>query len=165
MTGMTRTAVIVGALLAMMGAMPAIAADTVYVIRHLQKANGADPALTAEGRAGAATLAGLLADKPVTAIYATPTRRAMETAEPLAHRLGLAVTPYDPSNPAALVQAAGAIKGAMLVVGHSNTVPDLVAAFGGATPAPIGDDEYGTVYIVRTGSNQVEQVYVGAHVH
>jgi phosphohistidine phosphatase SixA len=165
MTAFTIAGLILGALLAMLGTMPVSAADTVYVIRHLQKESGADPALTAEGRAGATALAEVLADKGIKAIYATETPRAMETAAPLAERLELAVTPYDPSDPPALVKAAAAIKGSILVVGHSNTVPELVASFGAAEPAAIADDEYGTLYIVHAGSNRVEQVRVGAHAH
>ena len=165
MTIFTKVAMIAGMLLAMLGAMPASAADTVYVIRHLQKESGADPILTAEGKAGAAALADLLADKSIKAIYATETRRAMETAAPLAARLKIAIIPYDPGNPAALAKIAAGVKGAILVVGHSNTVPELVASFGGAEPAAIADDEFGTLYIVHAGSNAVQQVHVGAHAH
>jgi broad specificity phosphatase PhoE len=165
MTAFTKAGLILAGLLAMLGAMPATAADTVYVIRHLQKESGADPALTAEGRAGASALAELLADKGVTAIFATETRRAMETAAPLAARLGIAITPYDPGDPAALAKVAAGVKGAILVVGHSNTVPQLVASFGGAEPAAIADDEFGTLYIVHEGSNRVEQLHIGAHAH
>jgi broad specificity phosphatase PhoE len=165
MTAFTKAGLILAGLLAMLGAMPATAADTVYVIRHLQKESGADPALTAEGKAGATALAHLLADKGIKAIYATQTRRAMETGAPLAAKLGIAVTPYDPSNPAALAKVAAGVKGAILVVGHSNTVPQLVASFGGAEPAAIADDEFGTLYIVHAGSNRVEQLHIGAHAH
>jgi broad specificity phosphatase PhoE len=165
MKAFTKAGLILAGLLAMLGAMPATAADTVYVIRHLQKESGADPALTAEGRAGASALAELLADKGVTAIYATETRRAMETAAPLAARLGIAITPYDPGDPAMLAKVAAGVKGAILVVGHSNTVPQLVASFGGAEPAAIADDEFGTLYIIHAGSNRVEQLHIGAHAH
>jgi hypothetical protein len=89
----------------------------------------------------------------------------MQTAMPLATRLGLAIIPYNPGNPAALAKIAAGLKGAILVVGHSNTVPDLVARFGGAEPAAIGDDEFGTLYIVHAGSGRVEQLHVGAHAH
>jgi len=164
-TAFTKVAMIAAMLLAMLGAMPASAADAVYVIRHLQKESGADPALTAEGKASAAALAQLLADKGITAIYATETRRAMETAAPLATRLGIAIAPYDPGKPAALAKEVAGLKGAILVVGHSNTVPELVASFGGVKPAAIADDEFGTLYIVHAGSNAVHRVHVGGHAH
>lgn len=129
-------------------ATDAVAEKRIYVIRHLQKGEGADPSLTAEGAAGAQKLADLLADRRIVAIFATPTRRAMETAAPLAGRLGIPVTPYDPANPAALVAQAGAAGGSVLVVGHSNTVPDLVSRFGGAPQAPLSDSDYGTLFVV-----------------
>ena len=58
-----------------------------YVMRHLQKADGPDPALSEEGRANARRLIGLFAADPPRAIYVSTTRRARETAAPLAARL------------------------------------------------------------------------------
>ena len=137
---------------------PAAAADTVYVVRHMQKAAGDDPALTAEGAAGAQWIADVLAAKGVTAVFATPTRRAEETAAPLAKRLGIDVTHYDPRNPAALAAEIASVKGAALVVGHSNTVPDLVATFGGARPASMSEQDYGTIFVVNAGSSDVQEI-------
>lgn len=130
-------------------ATPAAAQKTIFVIRHLQKGEGADPSLTAVGAANAQRLAEMLQDKKVVAIFATPTRRAMETAAPLAQRLAIAVTPYDPRNPQALAAAVAAAPGPVLVVGHSNTVPDLVATFGGSRPAALTEEDYGTLFIVE----------------
>ena len=142
-------------------AQPAIAADTVYVMRHLQKAVGADPPLSAEGAANAQALATRLANSGIKAIFATSTARAMQTGEPLAKALGLAVTTYDPRDPAALVKAASTVNGAVLIVGHSNTVPDIVARFGG-TPVPLGEQDYGTVFVVKPGTAAVEQIVLKA---
>ncbi|HKU93292.1 MAG TPA: phosphoglycerate mutase family protein [Sphingomicrobium sp.] len=142
-------------------AQPAIAADTVYVMRHLQKAEGADPPLSAEGAANAQALATRLANSGIKAIFATSTARAMQTGEPLAKALGLAVTTYDPRDPAALVKAASTVDGAVLIVGHSNTVPDIVARFGG-TPVPLGEQDYGTVFVVKPGTAAVEQIVLKA---
>ena len=126
----------------------AAAAKQVFVVRHLQKAQGDDPSLTPEGAANAQRLAALLADEGIVAIFATPTRRAMETAAPLAQALGLAVTPYDPRTPDTLAAAVSAAPGPVLVVGHSNTVPELVERFGGTRPAPLTEEDYGTVFVV-----------------
>lgn len=125
------------------------AQKNVFVIRHLQKGQGDDPPLTAEGAANAERLADLLDDRGIAAIFSTRTRRAMETAAPLARRLGIAVTPYDPKNPEALAAAVGAAPGPVLVVGHSNTVHELVARFGGAPLAPLTEEDYGMVYVVE----------------
>ena len=143
-------------------AAPALAAEPVYVMRHLQKAAGDDPPLTDEGAALARGVAEQLAGTNIRAVFATGTRRAQQTAAPLASRLNLNVTTYDPANPAALAAAAKAAGGAVLIVGHSNTVPDIVASFGGEKPAPIADSEYGTIYIVDPGSSEVRTVKVAA---
>ena len=68
-------------------------------MRHLQKAQGDDPPLSDSGAAQAQALASVLGGGGITAVFATPTKRAMETATPLAERLGLTVTPYDPNAP------------------------------------------------------------------
>lgn len=130
------------------GAAEVAAPRIVYVTRHLQKGEGDDPPLTAEGAANAERLAAMLADKGITAIFATPTRRTMETAAPLSTRLGIAVTPYDHRDPDALLAAVSEAPGPVLVVGHSNTVPDLVAIFGGARPEPISEEDFGTLFVV-----------------
>ena len=144
------------ALPAASGPTHAVAAShPVFVVRHLQKGEGSDPSLTAEGAANAERLAASLKDKGIVAIFATPTRRAMETVQPLARALGIPVTPYDPTDPGALSAKVASAGGPVLVVGHSNTVPDLVQLFGGAKPAPLSDQDYRTVYDVEPGGKVV----------
>ncbi len=124
------------------------AGKTIFVTRHMQKAQGEDPSLSGEGAAAAQSLARMLADEGISAIFATPTRRAMETAAPLSKLTRVPVTPYDPRNPRQLVALVAAAQGSVLVVGHSNTVHDLIARFGGAPPAPLTEQDYGTVFII-----------------
>ena len=151
---------LIALLLAVTLPQAALAADPVFVMRHLQKAEGADPPLSAEGAANARAVADMLAKSGIKAIFATPTRRAMETAQPLAARLGLTVTPYDPSKPEALAAAAAKVQGAVLVVGHSNTVPDLVARFGGKQPISLGEQDYGTVFVVTHDDGKVSRIEI-----
>jgi broad specificity phosphatase PhoE len=127
---------------------PALAAEPVFIIRHLEKAAGQDPALTPQGAARAEKLADMLENKGIKAVFATAFQRAQQTAAPLARRLGVPVTSYKPDDVQALVKAVAAAGGPVLIVGHSNTVPELVAAFGGAKPAPIGEESYGTIFLV-----------------
>jgi len=122
---------------------------TVYVMRHLPKGEGPDPGLTTEGTAQAAALAKLLRKTKIKAVFVTATRRAGDTALPLATKLRLTPTVYDPSKPDQLVAAAGAVRGDILIVGHSNTVPDLVERFSGVRPAPLGENDYGTVWKIK----------------
>jgi phosphohistidine phosphatase SixA len=120
-----------------------------YVMRHLHKAEGsADPGLTAEGQRQAQVLASRFGARPPAVIYVTDTRRARETAAPIAARLQLEPRVYDPRDPAGLVSDLQKDPNPALIIGHSNTVPEIVAALGGARPAPIAETDYGTIYHV-----------------
>jgi len=83
----------------------------------------------------------------------------METGDPLAKALKISITSYDPRNPDELVKAVDALKGSVLIVGHSNTVPDIVTRFGG-TAVPLTDQDYGTVFVVTPGKTTVKQIVV-----
>lgn len=126
---------------------------TIFVTRHMQKAEGNDPPLSREGAVSAERLADILADENVSAIFATSTRRAMETAAPLSNRTGMAVTAYDPRDPQLLVTAVAASKGSVLIVGHSNTVHDLIERLGGQPPIQLADDDYGRVFVIDAKGN------------
>ena len=134
------------------------AAHPVYVMRHLNTPAGEpDPDLLPEGRAAAIALADLMetdqfqgAGRPV-AIYVSDFKRTRQTAAPLAARLALNVTVYDPRDTAGLLARVRAETGPVLIVGHSNTVPDIVAALGGLRPAPLTHPDFGDLWIVEAG--------------
>ena len=137
------------ALLLMLPAAPAAAQHAVYVMRHLNTPAGqADPDLLPEGqRAAEALAAWFRAEQPV-AIYVTDYKRTRETAAPLAASLHLVPMIYDPADTAGLIARVRAAPGAVLIIGHSNTVPDIVAALGGTRPAPLGHEDFGDVWRV-----------------
>lgn len=119
----------------------------IYLVRHGEKAaTGQDPALTPQGRQRAQNIATILHRSGIQTIFSTPTARTLQTAQPLAQQLGLKVEHYDPAAPRALVEKVKALHGAVLVVGHSNTLPELVRLFGGAPGNDIADDEYDRLY-------------------
>ena len=119
-----------------------------YVMRHLQKAEGQDPGLSAEGSRNAGRLASRFGGDRPAAIFVSTTRRARETAAPLAARLGLTVKEYDPRDTPGLVARVKAEAGTVLVVGHSNTVPEIVERLGGARPADLAETDYGDIFKV-----------------
>src|SRR5437868_7656778 len=128
---------------------------TVILVRHADKAAlpAEDPALTAEGQARAQALVAIARDAGVTAIITTQFARTRETARPAAE--ALRITPEIVSAGGAqhaqevakaiLSGHAGAV---VLVVGHSNTIPAIVAALGAPRPPPICDSEYDGFYVV-----------------
>ena len=134
-------------------------AQMVIVVRHAERADGgaaapgsmggsSDPELSEAGRARAQKLAAMLADAGVVAIYTTQYRRTKDTAAPLGDKIGVSYEAVPSGDMAGLVAKIKSHKsGAVLVVGHSNTVPVIVKALGGSD-VKMADDEYDSIYFV-----------------
>jgi phosphohistidine phosphatase SixA len=127
--------------------------SAIYIVRHAEKApEGKDPDLTADGQARARNIAAMLQKAGVTHVFSTPTARTRETAQPLAERAGVAIENYDPRAPQALADKVHALDGAVLIVGHSNTVPALVRLLGGdEADKEIPETEYNRLYQLTPG--------------
>lgn len=132
-----------------------LASGHVLLVRHAEAgAEGADPELTEAGRRRAEALADLLAGEELAAVLVTDTRRARATAAPVAARHGLVVEVYDPRRLADLADRLRAREGNVLVVGHSNTTPELVRLLGGDPGEPIAHDEHDRLYRVDAASGE-----------
>ena len=137
---------------------PEGATTTVVVVRHAEKVDDGsrDPVLSKQGLARATALAQRLATAPLVAAYATEFRRTRQTAQPAAAMHDVAVTTYAASMPAADLAAILRVRhasGTVLVVGHSNTVPDIVAALCDCQVAARGEDDFDALYTVRIDGN------------
>lgn len=141
-------------------AAQAAAQNLVFVVRHAEKAAAAgaggmmadDPDLSDEGRARAESLAWMLKDAGIKAIFATEFKRTQQTAAPLAKALGLQVVSIGSRDNSKLVEMVRKAEGNVLVVGHSNTAPVILEALGVQDPVTIDDAEYDNLFIVATGS-------------
>lgn len=119
----------------------------IYVMRHLHTPAGvSDPDLTAEGFKYAEAVSQWFRRDPPDVIYVSSTKRAQQTARPLARRLKIAPKVYDPRDTPALIAAVTKEPGTVLIVGHSNTVPDIVAGLGGTRPGPLVHEDFGDVW-------------------
>jgi broad specificity phosphatase PhoE len=143
-------------LLGACASVPALATQgaAFVVVRHAEKAvdGSHDPALSDQGRARAQALAQRLAAAPLVAAYATEFQRTQQTAQPAAAMQHLAVTTYAAAMPAADLAAILRVRhasGTVLVVGHSNTVPDIVAALCDCPVTPLGEGDFDAVYTVH----------------
>jgi broad specificity phosphatase PhoE len=120
-----------------------------YVMRHLHTPEGLhDPDLTEEGRRVAALLPPQFVRHPPRAIYVTQWKRTQQTAAPLAERLGITPTVYDAGDSPALAARLRSEAGPVLIVGHSNTVPDIVEHLGGQRPGPLEHHDFGDLWII-----------------
>jgi broad specificity phosphatase PhoE len=133
------------------------ATTTIIFVRHAEQTSHdeADPSLSETGRSRVAELTRQMVDADVVAgidaIYATQFKRSAETVQPLADRLGLPVNVYDAADTEAVLESIlDAHKGKIiLVVGHSNTVPALIANLGASKKVPpIEQNEFDNIYII-----------------
>lgn len=135
-------------LVAACAGLPAPASPPAFVVvRHAEKLDDGtrDPALSADGRARARVIADRLRGKPLEGAWASQYLRTLQTAEPAARAHAVPVVRYDAGEaPRALAGRLRAARGGgtVLVVGHSNTVPGLVAALCACEVAPLEETQY-----------------------
>lgn len=133
-------------------ASPAAAQSSVFVVRHAERADAgqpvSDPDLSTAGHARAQSLALALKDAGVTAIFVTQLKRTQQTAAPLAKTLGLTPVALPADDTAALLAHLQKHPGNALVVGHSNTVPEIVKLLEVASPVTVADSEFDHLFVV-----------------
>jgi broad specificity phosphatase PhoE len=137
------------------------AQPVVFLVRHAERADagmasaktpGTDPDLSGAGIARANALAAMLKDAKITAVITTEYKRTRHTGEPAAKAAGLPLTVVESKDAAGLLAKVKAAHGNVLVVGHSNTVPELLKGLGVTEPVVITDDEYDAMFIVTRSS-------------
>jgi len=124
--------------------------STVVLLRHAEpQTSGADPGLTAAGRKRAELLGFMFQNAGVTTLFTSEFRRTKETAQPLAARVSLVPEVLPGLNTAAHRDRVLAVPaGVALVVGHTNTVPQLIAALGAGNNVQIAENEFDRMFIV-----------------
>jgi phosphohistidine phosphatase SixA len=125
----------------------------VYLVRHAERADDgatgtADPPLSTAGWERAYLLARVLGDAGLTRIHSTDFVRTRSTGQPTSEATGLDIESYDSSDLIGFARQLRAMPGRHLVVGHSQSTPDLVEALGGDPSEPMAPLEYDRLYIV-----------------
>jgi broad specificity phosphatase PhoE len=133
------------------------ATTTIIFVRHAEQSSfdAPDPGLSQAGRARVAELTRQLVEADVIAgidaVYTTSSKRSQETAQPLAERLDLPINIYDINDTQSVLdRILKAHKGKIvLVVGHSHTLPELIANLGASKKVPpIAQGEFDNIYII-----------------
>lgn len=124
---------------------------TVYLVRHAEKVlDVSNPPLTPDGFQRAGELASVLPESGLTHVHSTDTLRTRQTATPASELFGLDIQLYDPSDLPGFADKIKQMPGVHLVVGHSNTTPQLVEALGGAPGTDINEAaEYDRLYVLE----------------
>ena len=133
------------------------ATTTVIVVRHAEKVDDSrDPVLSEAGAKRAEALAEILEHAGLDVVYASQYQRTRLTAMPAAEAAGSSVRiepiegdieDWAQAFAEQLVQEHPGQT--ILVAGHSNTVPPLVAALCRCEVAPLADSDYDRIYILN----------------
>lgn len=126
-----------------------------YLVRHAEKLpdDGDDPGLTDAGKQRSAQIAGWLRDKGITDIWSSDYLRSRDTAAPLAAMLGSELKLYDPRDLPALVGDLRVSRHNALIVGHSNTTPDLARLLCTCFVSDMDDSDYDQLIVVSVSGD------------
>jgi broad specificity phosphatase PhoE len=133
------------------------AITTLFLVRHAEKVmdGSADPDLTLAGSARADELAYILKHVKLDAVYSTPFARTKLTVQPTAKDKGLEVKLYKPNDKDFLDNVLDEFPGgAVLIVGHSNTIPRLANQLAGQVDFnDLDDATYDNLFIASVPSD------------
>lgn len=136
---------------------------TVYLIRHAERADEPrqDPPLTEKGTLRSQELARILQNANIKTIITSQYARTKLTAEPLSKKLNIPVTSISlslsPSNPRMISEQSTAevtnkilerSGESVLVIGHSNSIPDVIKMLGGDVAPVIDEKKFDDLFVV-----------------
>lgn len=132
-----------------------VTTTTVILARHAERSSqgGSNPQLTVEGRKRAQKLIHVLGTADVKAIYTSQLIRTKETAQPLAARLGLSPVVIDEAPQIKNDIMKNHSGKTVLVIGHTDTVPELISLLSGISPPVIGNGEFDNLFVVTVSSS------------
>ena len=140
---------------------------TIILVRHVEKdtaptADKKDPELAESGKERAKKLVTATKKYKFDEIYSTDFKRTRQTAEPTAAKRKKSVQTYDASKPQELVDKIMASKNdKFLVVGHSNTIPQLANLIGKRQVfRDLLDTEYSVIWVVKLKNGVVEKIEI-----
>lgn len=117
-------------------------AYTVYLVRHAEKQKGDNPGLTEVGQARAELLKFKLMNSGIDYIHSSDYKRTRATAAPLAKATGINVDIYDAGDLQQIADKVKSMPGVHVIVGHSNTTPQLASLLSGEIVDAMPETEY-----------------------
>jgi phosphohistidine phosphatase SixA len=142
----------------------------IYLVRHAEKGSGDDPLLTDKGNKRAGDLVRILKNKKIGRIYVTEYRRTQNTGDSLRIQLGIDTVHYlsDTSCTDLLnqIRKHNDVNKAILIIGHSNTIPLAINKFGlrNYPKNSIPENEFDNLFLLtfKNGQPSLEKTKYGS---
>ena len=157
-------------MLSLLLACPMVTAEegrSIFLIRHAEKQLDGirDPSLTKKGVLRAENISKQLKNRNIKTIYSTNYKRTRQTAIPLSKLLEIGLALYDPSQLEAFAKQVLSGEGNVLIVGHSNTTPQLVELLGGNSQGPMAETVYNRIYQLVVKGSKVETFLLSSSIN
>ena len=134
---------------------------TYYIVRHGEKAAQvpnmtSDVQLSQEGQQRAIALEEVLKNKKIAYVFSTNTIRTKSTAQPTADHFRLRTEIYGPRPDSAFIVLLKSKDKNTLVVGHSNTIDDIVNMLCGEkkVSGDLPETDYDNLYTIKKKGNR-----------
>ena len=130
------------------------AATKIFIVRHAEKETGKDPLLTIAGYARAGDLMRALQNEGVQKIYVSQFKRTQLTADSLRIQFKIDTVHYTADtlcdNLINTIMAHGDFGKTILIIAHSNTIPQIIRKFGvkNYPYGDIADTEFDNLFVI-----------------
>lgn len=141
----------------------------IFIVRHAEKETGKDPVLTPAGSIRAGDLMRALQNEGVQKIYVSQYKRTQMTADSMRMQLNINTVQYAADtlcdNLVNTIMENGDFGKTILVIAHSNTIPQIIRKFG-VTDYPYGDipdNEFDNLFVIsyKKGKAKLKRMKYG----
>jgi len=143
-------------------ALPTMAQEMAFLIRHAEKElSGDDPSITEAGKSRAAAWAEMLQHVGLDVVFTSDAKRAQQTGEIIAARLGLPLYSMDRADTVGLTDRLGFDHEAdtVLIVGHSETIPGILRNLGASNRVEVSKTDFANLFVLfQPGSDKPQLV-------
>ncbi|PKG66927.1 MULTISPECIES: SixA phosphatase family protein [Pseudoalteromonas] len=125
------------------------APDEIYLFRHSEKLTGKNPALSEEGKARANNLVTLFKEHQSIHIFSSNYKRTLQTASPLQAYFNTDINVYNAGELSDLKNELLKLKGVVVVIGHSNTTPQLAELLSNEKVPAMSETQFTQYFILN----------------
>ncbi|ATC85815.1 SixA phosphatase family protein [Pseudoalteromonas arctica] len=125
------------------------APDEIYLFRHSEKLTGKNPALSEVGKARANNLVTFFKEYQNIHIFSSNYKRTLQTAAPLQAYFNTDVNVYNAGELSDLKNELLKLKGVVVVIGHSNTTPQLAELLSNEKVPAMSETQFTQYFILN----------------